>query len=758
MPIRYLDPTGVQARLKSDQGWDKMMNDFDTDYGIGLFTQGNIQQNTGRADLDNNREAMDWGDRAQVHSLNDIVQGVTGGYNANSIISNFISQSDSPFNVRDHFMEVLEKWECSIPLNNMWLVFFKVPNIVRDEVMAAWGENIVGLQEQRAVSVDQQASMFFEKYNTSIEPNKAGSLYKFSGATGNAYATDRAAINEASQTELAGGINLARRKLADSDKFMTTLGCAFAQGVQIPQEQINTDYVGIPNARGFIQSPIITHRQRFSSLNIDFLETNISFVDFLLRPWAVLGGHMGAVARAATPIVTDLMVINLARAGVEFGHTQYSHSDEGGYTTATHNNTRGFIPRKMWFFQGCQPINISSQTFKYGADTDTERRNVEWMFRRYQVYMPTSFEDLFTHIHDKEQTGTTARWMEQEHDKYRTESKKNSESVESTAKRYWSGKDGDANPLDSSKIDFHTTGDGMARGKDKYLSDPKLPKLYKDQEADAINYWHRGINKAAGADDATGWIINSDGVPEPPTSGQEMAPGDQHSGWDKQADGIPKQGGKRLNKEIRPAGQVATNLTEAIQRWRDQTTDYADGEVNWNPYINQNAPGDGEIETPNPADSKMGGTYGPDGGRRYERLQEWVMGQDTKSVSEAKQMWEGQAEEYGSGAVNWNWYLNDQIEPIDPSQSMMGGTYGPDGGYRYQMDAIKGQIVVKRPYGKIAKQLAASYGQGDVNWNTYLNKMIPAPNESNYAMGGTYGPGGGYRYQGDKVDSRIRPK
>ena len=50
---------------------------------------------------------------------------------------------------------------------------------------------------------------------------------------------------------------------------MTNFGCAFAQTVQIPQEQVNIDHVGIPNSRGFLAHPVITQRQRFASLNIE---------------------------------------------------------------------------------------------------------------------------------------------------------------------------------------------------------------------------------------------------------------------------------------------------------------------------------------------------------------------------------------------------------------------------------------------------------------------------------------------------------
>ena len=84
----------------------------------------------------------------------------------------------------------------------------------------------------------------------------------------------------------------------------------------------------------------------------------------------------------------------------------------------------------------------------------------------------------------------------------------------------------------------------------------------------------------------------------------------------------------------------------------------------------------------------------------------------------------------------------------------MGGTYGSDGGPRYQGDKVKGAIAPEFSTAQ-AKRSTMLYATGQVRWNTLMNKNIPSPGRA--AMGGTYGAEKGYRYQVDKNRGRIQP-
>ena len=378
MPIHYSDPTGIISQFFDEStggGRDRLYANLDSEEAKATLQQ---QAGVSRSMLDRIRTNIDFSDRKQAYTMEEIVKGVTGGdqSQADAIISNFITTKGSPFNARSHFFNVLETWEASLPLNEMWLVFFTVPDIVTDELMAAWGEHIVALPTREKAtpgkSVDWWAQM-------------SGRTNKYDAAA-------------ASGEELDGGVNLARRRLLTPDTFTKVFGCAFAQTVTIPQEQLQTEQIGIANSRGFLRTPVVSHRQPFASLNMEFLETNISFVDFLLRPWTVLGAHLGSVARPQ-PLVTDVMLINFARAGFNPEFVDGGSSTTGGYVDTQVQNSRGFIPRKIWLFQGAQPITIDSQRHTYGASTSLERRTIEWMFRRYQVYLPNEFEGLFDDVH-----------------------------------------------------------------------------------------------------------------------------------------------------------------------------------------------------------------------------------------------------------------------------------------------------------------------------------------------------------------------
>ena len=89
-------------------------------------------------------------------------------------------------------------------------------------------------------------------------------------------------------------------KKAISDGVFIDKGvCIFAQGVQTPQESLRIDRIG-PNDEfhgGLLSAPVSKGRDTLQELNIAFLETNYSFLDFIVRPWIIYGAHYGLMAR-----------------------------------------------------------------------------------------------------------------------------------------------------------------------------------------------------------------------------------------------------------------------------------------------------------------------------------------------------------------------------------------------------------------------------------------------------------------------------
>ena len=277
----------------------------------------------------------------------------------NFIVNNITSQSGQPIAVRDSFLHALDNWEFSLPLNQLWMVFFNIPPYVNNKAMAAFGETFIGAQG----------------------PDEG--------------------------TDLA-------RQLLYTDRYMRNIGCSFAQTVSIPQEQNAIGRVG-PSNRGFLKMPVLEQRQQFASINIEFLENNLSFVDFLIRPWIVLSSHAGYVARQKVNLTTDLMVINFAKGGVdfEFDDPRQPHRENGSRTDTVHiRNDRGFVARKMYMFQGCTPINTSPERYGYSPESGVDRRDTEWVFKRYQVMTPSSLKNTMFDYQEKEEKSTREFWKQ----------------------------------------------------------------------------------------------------------------------------------------------------------------------------------------------------------------------------------------------------------------------------------------------------------------------------------------------------------
>ena len=142
------------------------------------------------------------------------------------------------------------------------------------------------------------------------------------------------------------------------------IGCIFAQGVNLPGEAINTKHVGIESGsnRGFINSPIIMGRSEFPNLDMGFLETNRSFVDGVLRPWSILVAHKGLIASQQS-IKADIDVYELAKNG----------------------DCAPTAIRKMWHFEDCAPIYISSEEKNYTSTSDYPKRQANFVYNSYYV-------------------------------------------------------------------------------------------------------------------------------------------------------------------------------------------------------------------------------------------------------------------------------------------------------------------------------------------------------------------------------------
>jgi hypothetical protein len=148
-----------------------------------------------------------------------------------------------------------------------------------------------------------------------------------------------------------------------SDQNMT--GCVFARQVTLPSEKITAGNDGLDYG-GFQAPATASSRQKYGTLNVTFLETNASFLDLIIRPWTVLVGYNGLVARdknsskAVKCRFAD--VVMLAKSGAN----------------------KPMVIRKLYRFYNLAPVSIESEEYSYTQD-GLKYSNVSFVYDGYLV-------------------------------------------------------------------------------------------------------------------------------------------------------------------------------------------------------------------------------------------------------------------------------------------------------------------------------------------------------------------------------------
>jgi hypothetical protein len=170
-----------------------------------------------------------------------------------------------------------------------------------------------------------------------------------------------------------GGWNIPYTQLTNYF-LQKTIGCVFAQGFDLPRERADIEYG--ESKRGFRGSPYARNRSVHQNFQLDFLETNVSFVDGICRPWAALTSHKGLVARPEDEsIKTNVTVI-------QYGRT---------------NQYLSPIARKIWTFFDVACVGVQKTKYDYKNNDVEVRTGVEFVFSTYQIYN-TTYIPVFTLI------------------------------------------------------------------------------------------------------------------------------------------------------------------------------------------------------------------------------------------------------------------------------------------------------------------------------------------------------------------------
>lgn len=210
--------------------------------------------------------------------------------------------------------------------------------------------------------------LFFESFLSkpaSTLPKGAQWVVDFEGLQDVKAAILKTAQLEPKAWDIERGLNV----LIDNTDYRKK-GLLFAQAVNLPGESTIVNPEGIQKNH-YIQTATGDGRSPYASnsLNVSFLETNISFVDNVIRPWVITTARLGMVARSGSDQYRQ--EITMYKLGV------YAPQEPP------------FVLCKYTFYGAC-PIEVSAEEYNYSPTTGAINRDVTFVYHHYKVEVPDS--------------------------------------------------------------------------------------------------------------------------------------------------------------------------------------------------------------------------------------------------------------------------------------------------------------------------------------------------------------------------------
>jgi hypothetical protein len=141
-----------------------------------------------------------------------------------------------------------------------------------------------------------------------------------------------------------------------------------ARGVTFPGDSIEVSRTGVGQS-GNIKGLIGTHRTDLPMVNITFLETNQSFADLFLRPWAILTGHMSL--RETELRMPEIELVCFQKDGFE----------------------NPLKVRKRVILKDAVPINIDNEEYNYTGDKIIDRQ-INFAYTKYIIKAEVGKDDI----------------------------------------------------------------------------------------------------------------------------------------------------------------------------------------------------------------------------------------------------------------------------------------------------------------------------------------------------------------------------
>ena len=154
---------------------------------------------------------------------------------------------------------------------------------------------------------------------------------------------------------------------ANSNTSLAGNVCLFAQSFNTPSESVDvqrpSEVAGDGPSGSLLAGVYAQGRRQYEELTLTFLETNKSFIDFVIRPWITLVGHYGLTTRAANS--TQNVKINI--------------------TCVLFDKNNNNSIRKIYNFTGCAPVSMGGYEYSYDQDEGVKKLKVNFVFNRFSI-------------------------------------------------------------------------------------------------------------------------------------------------------------------------------------------------------------------------------------------------------------------------------------------------------------------------------------------------------------------------------------
>lgn len=235
--------------------------------------------------------------------------------------------STSPYR---YYLEVISKWPTAIAIENQWFVWMDLPSVG---------------------ALQNDISNLVNSYDVGAAGNLGWGIPKSTVSTLISHENQEAVDN--------------------------LIGCVFATSVKLPTESVDVKNTGL--SYGGYQAPATASaRDPYKKLSISFMETNSSFIDFVIKPWIVAVGYFGLIARdkdSVKKVIADsLDVIYIGRTG------PYNPS----------------IQRKIVRFFGVVPTSVEGGSNIYTSGGASPTVSVTFAYDYYTVIDPTGTSSQLT--------------------------------------------------------------------------------------------------------------------------------------------------------------------------------------------------------------------------------------------------------------------------------------------------------------------------------------------------------------------------